>query len=208
MANQCELLKSAIFAAVLAMQLSVPVSLAGEDTAKRDRKNKRTITTSITLFGNKTTTVSEDDRRVQIIEAADGTIKLEITERLHDKETTRSYSAASAKALKQQDAEAYAVYEEYSKTANSGLLFDLFSDSSKRVKSTMKATTGINAAKDRLKQARGLISEAARNIAGDSDPGEADITSVKRLGAILAQLKEIEDQLGKGQSSLTRSRAK
>lgn len=195
MANRNTLLKSAVFAAVLTIPLSAAVSPAAEDAAA----NKRTIMTTVTLFGAKKTEVREDNRRVVINEAADGSIKLEIAETINGKETKRTYAATNGQALKQQDAEAYKIYEEYRKTAKSSLLLDLFSDSSKPAKSTRQAITGKGAAIIRLKQARGLISAAAHNLASDRNAGQADNAALKRLEGILAQLKEVEDQLGEDQ---------
>ncbi len=64
--------------------------------------------------GVKTTDVKDNDRKVKIVENPDGSIQMEVVEKVNGKETTKKYQAKNADELKKKDPKAHKLFEKYS----------------------------------------------------------------------------------------------
>lgn len=65
--------------------------------------------------GNKEIDVEEKDRKIKIVESAEGHIKMKIEGAKDDMDGTKEIEAESAEELKKKDPEAHKIYEQYSK---------------------------------------------------------------------------------------------
>ena len=68
--------------------------------------------------GVKQIDADEGDRKVHIAKNADGSIKLEITEKVNGKDVTKKFSAKSADELKKKSPKAYEAYKSYAEDGN------------------------------------------------------------------------------------------
>ena len=87
------------------------IAIGGDGAKKISVKN---------VDGNKEIDVEEKDRKIKITESAEGKIKMSISTKVGDMETTKDYEAESAEDLEKQDAEAHKIYEKYSKQGGIG----------------------------------------------------------------------------------------
>ena len=83
--------------------------------------NNMNIQSSTDAAGNKTIKATEGDRKVDIDEKADGSIKMTVKEKVDGKEQSKEYAAKSQDELKEKHKEAYELYEKYTKQMNIGI---------------------------------------------------------------------------------------
>jgi hypothetical protein len=182
---------------IVPQQIQIRINAIGGNQTRRVRIDN----------GRKQIEVTDNDRRVKIVEDPTGSIEMEVTEKKDGKETTEKYSAKNAEDLKKMHPEAFKVYDKYANQQGGGIQIQ-----------AVQVQPGANPplpvppvqppgnlwrkqAAAQVQHARRLLEIAGKQLqrlkaqgAGDE---ELDKT-IKRLDDIREQLQEEETKLSQG----------
>lgn len=165
------------------------------------------IQSSTDANGNKTINATEGDRKVDISEKADGSIKMTVKEQVDGKEVSKEYSAKDKAELKEKHAEAFALYEKYSQQMGGIIALPAQIAGRMQIMPAMPAFRVVNpavqaAAVEELQKAQDELKAATAELRKLTESGtgltaEAVGELLKKIEAAEAKIREATEKLSK-----------